>query len=786
MQLAFLVAWVCGLPAAVGAQVVLRSQGGEATGTALDPTGRASEAIDLRGISGRHPIPRRSPSGLLYGLPLEPASPRPLGDDWTLHGILEAGYLGAIGDDATDGQARYSRYADWSPGFLARALELDLRRRDSATEVEFRGLGLGRDDALYVGRVAVERTVQLEAFYSELPHPSMRDATSLYRSFDTELRLPAGLVPAGSSDADIDAALDAAPLSTLRVDRRRSGVDLSLTPLPGWQITAAYRREDKQGERASGGAMFFAFVNPDAGSVVELPYPVETRTHDVSIRASYADPRFSASLGYDLSIFHNDHDQLVWENPFGPQPIPQGRLALEPDNRAQGVSGAFGVNLPWRTRFTGRVSWRRMDQDQSLLAPTINPALPAWNTTDALSRQAADAHVETLLVDAELLVQPLDPLRVRLHVRYYDRAYGSPYTSANPLVPDVSGYIAEDGGAGLAPRLRSGPPDFDREQLIGGLELRWRATRKTALMLAYLRESTRRKDRERNRVADDQLRLEASNRTLSWLTVRGSYAYTHRSGSPYRPDPDAASFTNAGGVPPQTDPALRQYDLANRDRNELELRFTAALAESADVTVSGRYRDDDYDAGLGIQSDRAGDVSLELLYVPSTRLQLTGYATYERRKLHQRGRNLGATPPGAGDWSLRSDATTVSVGAGIEAALHPLVRGSLFYDWVHSVDEQPYDFASIEALSPFGGPSVGAAGTGFPDLRLDDHVIATSLLLGPRDPWSVSVFYRFALSRIDDFHQQGLPTRSDHRIFFGHQDKSYDAHAIGATVRLEY
>lgn len=767
--------------------MILRSQGAEASGTALDPSGRASEATDLRGLSGRHPIPRRSPSGLRYRLPFERVPVHPLGDEWLVRGVLEAGYLGAIGDDATDGQARYSQYTDWSPGFLARALELELRRRESATEIEFRGLGLGRDDALYVGRVAVERTFLLEGFHSELPHPSMRDARPLYpRPFGTSLTLPAGLVPAGSSDADIDAVLAARSPSTLRVDRRRSGVDLSVRPGPGWELSAAYRLEDKKGERASGGAMFFAFVNPDLGSVVELPQPVDHRTHDLSLRASYADPSFSASLGYDLSIFDNDHASLTWENPFGPQPIPRGRLALEPDNHAQGISGAFGVNLPWRGRLTGRVSWQRMDQDQSLLPPTINPSLPDWNTTAALSRSDADAHAETLLVSGELLAQPWDPLRVRLHLRYYDRDYGSPFSSANPLLPGVSGYIAEDGGAGLAPQLRTGPPEFDRERLQGGVDLRLRATRKTALTLAYLRESTRREDRERNRVADDQLRIELSNRSLSWLTVRGSYAYTHRSGSPYRPDPNAASFTDAGGVPPQTAPALRKYDLASRDRSEVELRLGAALGEGADVSLSGRYRDDDYDAGLGLRSDRYGDVTLELFYQLSPRLQLNGYATYERRRLRQKGRNLGASPPDAGDWTLSSDATSVSAGAGIETAPHRLVRWSFSYDWVHSVDEQPYEFASLAALSPFGGPSAAASGSGFPDLRVDDHVIATTLLLGPRDPWSLSIFYRFVLSRIDDYHQTDLPTRSDHRIFFGHQDRSYDAHAIGATVRVEY
>lgn len=766
-------------------QVLLRSEGGEATGTALDPAGEPSRVIDLRGLSVRRPRPRRTPSGFVNPEPFAPVVGREVAPGWWLHGSLELGYLGSAGDTE---EARYERYADWSPGLLARDLVFGLRSSERDVSADLRALDLGRDDALYVARIGLDRWLRVAGFYSELPHPRMNDARSLYEGRGSEaLRLPAGLVPGASAPAQIDAALAATPDSSLRVQRARSGVDLELFPHPGWELSAAYRFERKEGELASGGSMFFGFVNPNLGSVIELPAPVDQHTHDLSVRVAYADPRLSASLGYDFSLFDNAREQLTWENPFGGvQPIGEGRLALAPDNHAQGVGADLAVVLPFSGRFTSRVAWRRAQQDASLLPPTVNPALPDWNTTAALEQATAGVRVDTLVAQGDLLLQPWRPLRVRLHLRYDERDRHTTFESMNPLLPGVYGYIGEDGGAGTAPLLRRGPVAFDRERLRGGVELRLRAVAKTALTLAYQREGARLTGRERNRVADDEVRFELTSRSVSWLTARASYSFTHRSGSPYEPDPNAQSFLSVGGTPPLSAPELRKRDLASRDRHLAQLRLAFLVGDAADLSLTGRYRCDDYDAGLGLQWDRGGDVTVELATVLSPRLQLSGHATYERRTRSLAGRNLSAVPPAAGQWALDADASTVAIGTLLEAVLHPQLRLSFAYDWLHSVEEQPYRFASTAALSPFGGASAAAAGSAFSDLEGSDHLLETSLRLGLADPWSLRVFYRYLASDIADFHQTGLPTRSDQRLFLGHEDRDFAAHAIGATVELRY
>ncbi|MBW2697917.1 MAG: hypothetical protein JRE70_15660, partial [Deltaproteobacteria bacterium] len=127
------------------AQIVLRAEGGEASGTLLDPTGRLPFQIpDPLGLSSHRSTRPRSPSGLLYTFPWRAPRERVWGEDWLVRASASLGYLGSSG---SDGEARFDKYVDLSDGFIAPDLAAGLRRRDEALYVDFRAQNAGRDDA---------------------------------------------------------------------------------------------------------------------------------------------------------------------------------------------------------------------------------------------------------------------------------------------------------------------------------------------------------------------------------------------------------------------------------------------------------------------------------------------------------------------------------------------------------------------------------------------------------------------------------------------------------------
>ncbi|MBW2384706.1 MAG: MtrB/PioB family decaheme-associated outer membrane protein [Deltaproteobacteria bacterium] len=707
------------------AQIVLRAEGGEASGTLLDPTGRLPFQIpDPLGLSSHRSTRPRSPSGLLYTFPWRAPRERVWGEDWLVRASASLGYLGSSG---SDGEARFDKYVDLSDGFIAPDLAAGLRRRDEALYVDFRAQNAGRDDALYVGGLGRLGRFRVDGFHDALAHPSMHDARTPFLGVGTSsLRLPTGFALGGPARADL-----AVPRSTLAIERGRSGIDLIATPTPAWRISAAWRRDRREGTRPTGGSMFFAFISPALGSVVEAPLPVDQITNDVSAAIAYAGSRLQADLGYDYSRFENAEERLVWENPFPSPAVAQGQMALAPDNHAHALRGHVALQGPWRGRFTASAAWQRMEQDGALLPATINPALAPWDNVSALSRTSAEASTELLVARGELQLRPWRPLGLRVALRYEDRDQQTVYASRLGAVP---GYVPEDGGAPATPQLRLGPAAFDREQLLFLAALDLRAARGLRLGAEYRRDARRWQGRERNRTADDTLRLDATLRRIEWLTLRTSYTYSRRRGSPYEPDPNAALIERAGGTAAVSAPLLRRPDLADRDRHDAELRLVLALAAAIDLSLTGRYRDDDYAADLGLTGEHGGDVSVELSHQPSPRWQSRLFASVDRRDRTIAGvAAQGTLFPVDNRWSLDSEATHVEVGLGTEVGLGSDWRLALDYTWLHGSEEIGYAYASTGALSPFGGPNPLAAGTEFPDLRQNEHVFETRLRWEPHE-----------------------------------------------------
>ncbi len=172
--------------------------------------------------------------------------------------------------------------------------------------------------------------------------------------------------------------------------------------------------------------MGMAFGSP-GGNFREILEPINQTIYDVRLSASLAREKYQLQFAYNLSLFQNDFDAVVSDNPCfglaacgssatGPA---RGRTALAPDNVAQTVTLSGGVNLPLRTRVNGSLSYSWRLQDQSFVPHTINPGF-AGNPGLNLPQSDLHGDVRILLFNVSATSRPLPPLTLTGRYRLYD------------------------------------------------------------------------------------------------------------------------------------------------------------------------------------------------------------------------------------------------------------------------------------------------------------------------------------------------------------------------------
>jgi MtrB/PioB family decaheme-associated outer membrane protein len=502
-------------------------------------------------------------------------------------------------------------------------------------------------------------------------------------------------------------------------------------------------------------------------NVVELAAPIDTRTTDVTVGVEWANRLGSLRVGYDGSIFSNRVPTLVWDNPWRFTDSPtagssQGWAALPPGSTLHSVTTAGGLKLPARSRLTGNVTIGTWRQNEALLPFTINSALLA----PPLDRQTAQADARTLAMNYTLTSRPARIVWLNARYRYYDFDNRTPPFTMPTRVRLDQTIVAVPLG---------GPETFSSTRHNLDLDASMTPVTFSAFRVGYGRELVDRTHRIFGRTMENVFRTSADTTIGPLVMVRGLFEHARREGSRFHEE----ALTAIG-----EQPALRHFDVADRDRDRVTALLQVTPVPAIGMTASvARGKDEYRNSGFGLRDSDTRSYAVALDFLPHERVNASLSFVRDTYSALQTSRSAA---PGvqfvdpSRNWSVDSGDHTRTLTASLDLLrMLPETELRFAYDISRSRSTYVYVLPAGGTLPPPSQlpPVINRLQSGTADLRY---------FLTPRA--AVGLVYWFDAYRVDDFAlgpgtltQINLPGNS---LYLGSLYRPYTAHA--ASLRLTY
>jgi MtrB/PioB family decaheme-associated outer membrane protein len=577
-------------------------------------------------------------------------------------------------------QARFQRYRDLRSGVYATNAVLGRRTPDSTVEAQ--AWNIGYRDQRYT--LDLQRVGRLSAsfLWDQIPLFISGDTRTLYtQAVPGVFRLEDLMqqeIQAGTKT--LRAFEDQAVRFDLRTLRKIGQADVLFNVDRSLDLSIRIRSTTREGAIPFGGA--FGHSN-----AVELPIPVDTRTTDVQTAFEWVNARGLLRVGWDGSTFENGIESVTWDNPlrFGPDIAgtpSQGRMASWPDNTLAYLHGTGAISLPGRSRLTGYVSLGQGRSDADLLPFTINTAIPPV----ALARGTAEAEHRMTIAQLTFASRPASVIAFNARYRYAE------VDVRTPVFERTAGSVAYDSTFNAI----AGPSEyhsvtrvtFDADAAIAVAPF-------ASLKVGVSRLGSEYQHRLWDNTEENVFRVSLDTTGSALFSVRGLYENRRREGSGFEP----AALAEVGEVP-----GMRQYDIANRDRQRLTLIATALPGGKFGLNASAGIGRDEYpDSEIGLQSYDSDQYSAGFSVAPDDRYNLTASYGWERYRSLQRSRNATTAADQANplrDWTTDYTGNVNFLEAGLDidrAIARTLIRIST--DWNRSNDTYLYGLVTGSPLA---------------------------------------------------------------------------------------
>lgn len=552
--------------------------------------------------------------------------------------------LGYVSDES----ARFGRYnALDRDGFFA-VLGLSYLQRAAwdadtpdylAVRVDEAGLG-NRRAHLGFGRQGLYG-VQFD--YRERRARWGNDRVTVYQpGANNELGLPADWQPAQTT-AGMSQLLPALHEFNLHQNRREVSAAGHVRPAERWRVTSQVRQEDRDGQRTLAGLFGNSGGTPRAAF---LPVPIDYRTRHIDLGLDYNNRRQQFRLAYHGSLFNNNQASVRFANPYSTiggwapgsgHPDGVGQLALAPDNQFHQLSAAGAWQFRPSLRGLAEVAIGRMTQDEAFLPLTANPIL-AESIVQDLPASSLDGRIDTTVLNLRLTGTRGNQFQWNASYRFDDR---DQRTERREFVYIGGDSQQQDAGESSSRRRYNPLYDYRNQRLR--LDGQWRLPDRTRLTAAIERERIERSDSARERTDEDRLELRAQRAFGQRVQLGGRLRWADRTGSNY----DGSLGFLATHDPGYTDtlagqwanlPALRQFHLADRRREQFALNLQLLPHEHWTLGLEAAWMDDDYRRSeIGLSESSIRNWTAHLAYTPDRRWSGHAFFAWERLDSEQLG-----------------------------------------------------------------------------------------------------------------------------------------------------
>jgi|RhiMethySRZTD1v2_1073278.scaffolds.fasta_scaffold10978_8 putative beta-barrel porin MtrB/PioB len=564
-------------------------------------------------------------------------------------------------------------------------------------------------------------------------------------------------------------------------------------------------------------------------TAVELPQPLDQRTNDVSVGASWTNPKGMFRVGWDGSWFTNHNQILTWDNPIrstdftngstvfncpasgpsGPWDCSgysngngpaRGREALAPSNMMNVVSAVAMYKLAARTTLNGTLQFTNQRQDEDLIPWTINSVIdqPATFTNfphlSALPRSTAEAEAQGINALINFTTRPSRRTSVNVRYRYNKRDVQTPIFDATEYVRFDA--VPEEVEEGFSPQ-------FDNSRDFFDANLSFSTNGWGTLRAGYGREDITRHGRGFADVGENIFRLSYDAYSNQYVTVRGNVDLGWRRGS---------GFVETGidyeQGPGGTQPTLRYYDEADRDRTRGSIVITAMPSDRVDVFFQFAGTRDKYLVDESAPVDRPGEhfglqrqtttsYNVGFNFHPTDVVSLG--ANYGRDSFgsFQRSRNANPAPDPtwtdpSRDWTLDNDDHVNNVGLYVDMT-RPVRNTDIRFG---------YDYSDSNNSFVHGGPRVTSLTDigqfiPLPNVENSWHRLTADVTYFLNTRVGVGVGYYFETLDVSDFNTIDTdgpvgfaPATGDPRLDWlggltlGYGNRPYTGHT--ANVRVVY
>ena len=505
----------------------------------------------------------------------------------------------------------------------------------------------------------------------------------------------------------------------MQARRDAAGFGLTYNATKDVGVNVAFTTTRKSGEMPWGASFAFNDAN-------EMPLPIDNRTNDFSAGLEWTAPKGMFRVGWDGSWFNNDVKTLVWDNPIratdfnnglappngpydpsgysnGNGPA-QGRMALAPNNMMNVFSLTGLYKLPARTSVNGTFQYTTQEQDETLIPWTINPLINSsavyavFPHLASLPRDTAEAKANGLNFLLNLNSRPIRNLGFTVRYRYNERDNETPQFDATEYVRFDA--VPEEIEEGFSHQYDTTRQTFDAN-------MSYSLTGWGAVRVGYGHDAYERHGRGFSETGEDTFRISFDTISSQYFSIRAAYDISSREGDGF-----VETGTDYEEGPGGTQPTLRYYDEADRDRHRASVLFTVTPVDMVDFYVSFANGKDEYDVGSGAPVSRPGELfGLVESEVTSWTLganmrpnDKVGFgASYGREELgaFQQSRNANPPPDPSWDdpnrnWTLDND--------------EEINNFNLYLDLLEAIQKTDirvsYDFSDSDNAFVHGGPRV--------------------------------------------------------------------------------